>query len=347
MRDVGRRQSGCGREEVLAVAAVTFFLALIALADKLKVSPTYFDGVLEQNHQQLLAFQHANNEQSRLLQFSIPELLVRLFGLSVPHAYLLQRWLFVWLALLLFYLYLRSWFRPGAAFAGVCFLAAVLPLSQMSDLQESAPFLMVSFLCGLWAIRAGRPLLFLLALLIGVLNNETTLILPVVWFLTKCEGRRPKQLWSAAWRAAALAAPAVLVTAVIRYVTRDQPHLGGAWHLPDNLLGIGKGLLFFSPLDYWRDDYLLFLFLYGPLWVFAYLRWARKPRFVRATLLMAPLFVVAHLITGIIAEPRQMVPLAYVLIPAGFFWLFPGDAVASTASVNPSPACPPSAKTSG
>ena len=320
----GPRRGGCGRREWLGVAAVAFFLALIALADKLKLSPTYFDGVLEENHRQLVQFRHANNEQSRLLQFAVPELLMRLFGLSVPHAYALQRWIFVWLALTLFYAYLRSWFRPGAALAGVCFLAAVLPLTQFSDLQESAPFLMVSFLCGLWAIRARRPWLFLLALLVGALNNETTLILPVVWFLTYCEGRRPGQLWSAGWRAAALAAPAVLATAVIRYVNRERPHLGGAWHLPDNLGGIGAGLLF-SPLDYWRDDYLLPLFLYGPLWVFAYLGWSRKPRFVRATLLMAPLFVAAHLITGIIAEPRQMVPLAYVFVPAAFFWLFPGE----------------------
>ena len=79
-----------GRRQVAAVAAVTFFLALIALADKLKASPTYFDGTLEQNHQRLPAFQFTNNEQSRLLQFAVPELFVRLFGLTVPHAYMLQ-----------------------------------------------------------------------------------------------------------------------------------------------------------------------------------------------------------------------------------------------------------------
>ena len=156
----------------------------------------------------------------------------------------------------------------------------MLPLTQLSDLQESAPFLMVSFLCGLWTIRAGRPLLCLLALLVGVLNNETTLILVVVWFLANCEGWRARQVWSAGWRTAALAAPAALVTVAVRYVTRDRPHLGGAWHLPDNLWGIGNGLrlLLYSPLDTWREDYLWFLMLYGPLWVFAYLGWARKPR---------------------------------------------------------------------
>ena len=334
------------RREVVALAAITFFLALILLADKLRASPTYFDGTLEENHRRLLAFQFTNNEQSRLLQFAVPELFVRLLGLSVPHAYMLQRWLFVWLALLLFYVYLRHWFRPGASLAGVCFLAAVLPLTHLSDLQESAPFLMVSFLCGLWAIRAARPLLFLLALLVGALDNETTLILAAVWFLADLKGWRPQPLWSATWRSAALAVPAVFVTFAIRYLTRDRPHLGGAWHLPDNLWGIGNGLLF-SPLEYWRDDYLWFLILYGPLWVFAYLDWRRKPPFLRAGLLMAPLFVAAHFITGIIAEPRQMVPLAYVLIPAAFFWLFAGETVASTSPVNPSPACPPSAGTSG
>ena len=161
------REKGCGRGEILSVALIALFLALIALGGKLRNTPKYFDGTLEQEHEQLLHFQHANNEQSRLLQFAVPELLVRLFGLSLPHAYILQRWLFVWLALVLFHVYLRHWFRPGTAFAGVCFLAAALPITFLGDLQESAPLLMATFLCGLWAVRADRPGLFALALVVG------------------------------------------------------------------------------------------------------------------------------------------------------------------------------------
>jgi hypothetical protein len=316
--------------EVLPFALVYFFLALINLSIKLQLTKNWFNGRLAQNHQQLLAFQYTNNEQSRLFQYYIPELLVRLFGLSVEHAYLVQRWAFVWLAFVLFHAYLRGWFGRELAFAGVCLLAAVLPLTYQGDLQESSPFLMLSFLCGLWAIRDGPDWLVALALLVGALNNETTLILPAVFFFLHFRGWRRAEFWPVAWRTAAVAAPAYLVTALIRYVTRHQKHLGGAFHLPYNLGGILSGLLY-SPLDYYKAEYLHPFFFFGPLWVYAYLRLADKPRFLRASLLMVPLFLLAHLITGIIAEVRQMVPLAYVIIPAAFFRLFEDEGKRSEA----------------
>src|SRR3954469_23408974 len=84
--------------ETGAFLPVYFFLALINLTAKLNVSPTWFDGTLERNHYLLLAFNYTNNEQSRLFQFLIPEALIRLLGLTVEHAYLVQRWIFVWVA---------------------------------------------------------------------------------------------------------------------------------------------------------------------------------------------------------------------------------------------------------
>jgi hypothetical protein len=313
---------GLGRN-IAPFVPIYFFLALINLTLKIRAAPGWFDGLLAWNHHSLLDFAFTNNEQSRLFQFAIPELLVRLFGLSVEHAYLVQRLVFVWLALTLFHVYLRHWFGRGLAFAGAALLAAVMPLTYLFDLQESFSFLMVSFLLGLWAIRAGRPVLFTLALVLGALDNETTLVLPAVYFFTIVRGWHAQALWDAGWRSVACAAPAYLVTGVIRYVTRHQEHLGGAWHLTDNFAGIWKDLQK-SPLDYYGATYLSAPFVYGVLWVYAFLGWSRKPRFLRAGLLMVPFFLVAHLITGIISESRQMMPLAYVIIPAAFFWLF-GD----------------------
>jgi hypothetical protein len=317
------------RGEVWSCAAVYFFLAFINLFLKLRATADWFNGALAENHRRLLAFDYTNNEQSRLLQFLIPEALVRLLGVSAEHAYLLQRWLFVWLAFVLFHVYLRRWFLRGTAFAGVCLLAAVVPLTYLWDLQESAPFLMVAFLCGLWAIRDDRPLLFALALVVGALDNETTLVLPAVYFFYHFRGWRPATLAPVVGRTLALAAPAYLVTAAIRHVTRDRPHLGGAWHLGDNLQGIYSHLRYSGlQLDYFRHNYLSLFILFGALWLYAYLSWARKPRFLRAGLLMVPLFVLANFITGIISEARQMIPLAYIIIPAAFFWLFDEETVA-------------------
>ncbi len=321
------------RREVLPCAAVYVFLSIINLFLKLRVTPDWFNGHLDDNHRQLLAFAYTNNEQSRLFQFLIPELFVRLFGLSVGHAYVVQRLLFVWLAFVLFHVYLRHWFRPGLAFAGVALLAAVMPLTYIWDLQESAPFLMVSFLCGLWAIRAERPFLFSAALVVGALNNETTLVLPSVYFFYHFRGWRWQALRPVVWRTVAVAAPAFVVTAVIRYVNRDRPHLGGGFHLGDNLVGIFSDLQYpgLKP-EYFSSNYLSLFLLFGALWVYAYLSWTRKPRFLRAALLMVPLFALSNLITGIISEARQMIPLAYVIIPAAFFWLFANEIASPSTS---------------
>jgi hypothetical protein len=298
-----------------------FFLSFLDVRCKLIVTGSWFDGTLEQNHAALLAFQHTNNEQSRILQFYIPETLIRVFGLSVSHAYILQRWFFVGLCFVLFHLYLRRWFSRGLCFAAVCLVAAILPFSFMDDLQESAAFLMAIFVISLWTIRDGPPWSFALALFVGALDNETCLALPVVFFADRFSGWRPKALWNATWRTLAVAAPAVAYTVWIRYITRDRPHLGGAWHWNDNWAGIWKDLMM-NPIDYYRARYLYIFFIFNVLWVYAFLHFREKPRFIRATLILIPAFIIPHMITGMILEVRQMVPLAFVVIPAAMFWIF-------------------------
>lgn len=55
--------------ELLKFGSVYFFMSLINLRLKLSLAPAWFDGSLISNHQLLLAFKYANNEQSRLLRY--------------------------------------------------------------------------------------------------------------------------------------------------------------------------------------------------------------------------------------------------------------------------------------
>ena len=91
------------KESFLIFGSVYLVLSLINLRVKLLLTPAWHSGTLEQNHQLLLSFSYTNNEQSRLLQFYVPEFLVRLFPLSVPNAYLVQRWGFTFLAFCCFH----------------------------------------------------------------------------------------------------------------------------------------------------------------------------------------------------------------------------------------------------
>jgi hypothetical protein len=106
----------------------------------------------------------------------------------------------------------------------------------------------------------------------------------------------------------------------IRYYNRHRPHLGGGYHWPDNLQGILSDLSC-SPFDVPYARYVLFILLFGILWYYAFLGYAEKPLFLQRASWMIPFFIVAHLVTGKIDEPRQMLPLSFILIPMAMFFL--------------------------
>jgi hypothetical protein len=177
----------------------------------------------------------------------------------------------------------------------------------------------------LWSIRQRSDLGYAVTLLIGAMTNETVLVLASAFFFFNAE-RFPTsgaELWrviKVALRTLALTLPAVGFTVFIRYVTRDNEHLGGAWHLPDNLHGIRKAFSS-DPLTWHRRHYTYFVFIFGPLWLYAYMGWRKKPLFMRAASLMVPLFLAGNMLTGIILESRQMLPLGAVIIPMAL-WSF-------------------------
>ena len=309
------------RRELLKFGNVYVFLALINLQLRLSLAPFWFDGRLIANHQRLLAFQYANNEQSRLLQFYIPEALHRL-GLSDVHAYILQRWLFILLAFICFHFYLRKWFSTKLAFAGVIFLAAIMPLAYFNELQESTPLLLVTFLVGLWAIREHRNGWYVAVMALGPANNETVLILPAVFFLYNFKRFELGHVLRLSLTTLAGALPAYLVVVTIRYINWNRPRLAPAWQGSENLHGIWEQLGT-SPLDYWNAKYFYLLFIFGAFWVYAFLNYSKKPLFLRRTALIIPLFILVHMATSIISEVRLMLPLSFVIIPLAFFYLFP------------------------
>jgi hypothetical protein len=77
-----------------------------------------------------------------------------------------------------------------------------------------------------------------------------------------------------------------------------------------------------SPLDWWESGYLYNVFMFGALWIFSYLKFSEKPSFLRRASLVIPFFIIAHLIAGKIGEARLMLPLAFIVIPMSFFYLF-------------------------
>ena len=319
---VGRAWQWTLGQEYCRWSLIYFGLALLNLRVKIQITSGWTSGLLHNNHARLLEFMHTNNEQSRLLQYYIPELFVQIFGIDLRDAYTLQRLIFTFAAFSCFHIYLRRWFDQKTAALGVVFLAAVMPYTYMDHLQESAPLLMLTFLLGLWAIRERRAGWYVLVLFVGAFNNETMLILPSVYFFYNFQSWRPGSLVPLSLRTVLYSLPAFAATIVIRYITRHAPHAGEPFRLFINLEGFGLHL-HYLPLEYYKAYYINLVFVWGLMWVLPYVGFRRKPLFLRRASLMVPLFLFCHFLTGIIFEVRQMIPLAYILIPMSLYWLIP------------------------
>jgi hypothetical protein len=303
---------------------IYFFLALGNLVLKLRLNPEWMDGTLERNHESLMAFQYTNNEQSRLFQFLIPEFFHRMFSLSIESSYALARLLFVFLALVAFHFYLRKWFSQTESFAGVLILSGSMAITFLiNDLQESAPLLMLLFILGLWALREKKDLLFAgLLVLGGGLTNETMLVLAAGYFFYRIRSFHFIEFIKTGSITFLIAAPAFLVQGVIRYINRNQPHLGASFHLLNNLQSIWSEI--WNPIGaLFHGTYLYPFLVFSIFWIFAVMGYRKSNHFLKAMFWVIPFFVAGNLITGIISESRQMIPLGFILIPISLFLIFP------------------------
>lgn len=303
--------------ELITFAPIYFFLALINLLLKLQATPAWTDGTLVRWHDLFLRFAGPNNEQSRLLQFLIPELIHTLLRVSIENAYMIQRLIFIFLVLTCFHFYMRAWFGARGAFSGVVLLAALMPLTYMNHLQESSSLLMLTFLVSLWAIRDNRTFLLIASLFIGGLNNETMLILPMVYFFYNYRSPRPRSLLHLVWRTVLVNLPLFVTVATIRYITRNNPQLAAFWQLPNNIAGILSAL---RDAPFSRD--LFIFYMYNMFWLYAFVGLRRKPLFLRRAAPLIPVFVIVHFLVAMTNEVRLMLPISFLVIPLGLFTLY-------------------------
>jgi hypothetical protein len=65
--------------------------------------------------------------------------------------------------------------------------------------------------------------------------------------------------------------------------------------------------------------------IFSIFWIYAALGYRKSPHFMKAIFWLVPLFVAGNLITGLIDESRQMIPLGFILIPMSLFLIFPKE----------------------
>ena len=292
----------------LTVTIATGFADLRMRPHTLNVVNSYIPGVV------------ANTEfapgKYRVLTPYIVDRLARLFDASLLNVWYGTRLLWIFCAYCLLHWYLRTWFPPEGALAGVALTAATLPLTftnswpHPDSMAELALFSLAAM-----AVARRVDALFAAALAAAAFNRETSVFLVLLYLVAEPLTRRR------ALKAALFSVEWISIYAGLRAV-RGLEHYD-YWQPARNLSDLGLLPPNYDP--YYRAYAYFGLVLFGPLLVLALkARWA--PAYVRRALIVVPCFIVVAFLFSNIIESRIFTPLYPLVLPAVLFSMFTTDA---------------------
>jgi hypothetical protein len=186
------------------------------------------------------------------------------------------------------------------------FLAAVLPFTYFRVLQESDPLNLLVFVGVFWALAVRRDLLLIPLVLMGTLNRETTVMIPVIYLLGRWGAVPPRRL---IWMTAILVACWVAVYAGII----------ASYGLRKTYCDV---IMFRRNVDSWQPTMHVVL-LFGMVWVLAYLGQRKGPTFLRRALWLLPPYMILHYVISLVIEVRLFLPFAPIVVPLALLVLFP------------------------
>jgi hypothetical protein len=239
-------------------------------------------------------------------------------GLDWPRAFALVRLISIAVAYASLRRLFRLWLDEGGTLAGVLYVAAAAALTFVGNQWEIlSDFPEVTlFAVGLHALCTGRPAVVALAVLVGTLNRETMGLMVAFAAADAVVGsRRRESLYATAGALGGWLVAEMAVRSWLAPVIGAHPY---ATTLRHNLTGLSALVVNTHPYN----NFLYPLYLFGPFWVLPLWRRRMLPPCLRAGVLVAPLFLLVVVFLGGLNEPRQLLPLCAVLVPAGMMTLF-------------------------
>ncbi|HWP45326.1 MAG TPA: hypothetical protein VNO14_18935, partial [Blastocatellia bacterium] len=175
---------------------------------------------------------------------------------------------------------------------------------------------LIVFTVGLSLIYYKRDLLLALLIFIGTLNRETTAFLPLILLLNRFDRK-------AIWKCIPTVALAGFAWLIPLLLLRYWKGIGVMGIYGDSVVHNVAGLkAFFSNFNLF-NNYLFYLYLFGPFWLLPLIKWKNQPLFFQRTLLSLPAFIIIYLFFGgFLDEPREIINLYPILIPSSLFALF-------------------------
>lgn len=245
--------------------------------------------------------------QYRPLTPWLAELLRNLLpGQNLFYSYMLLRGLVTGLTLWLFDRYLRTWFNRSAAAGGALALAAIIPFTYYRVVQESDPLNLLVITTAFFLLARGRDLLLIPLVVLGTLNRETAAMIPAVYLLARW---RERPLTEVLPRTAMLALCWIVVYAGL-------------------LGGYGRREYYCDPIMLSRNlasafPTLQVALVFGALWALAVLGAKRTPTLLRRGLWVVAPYLALHYVVAMVNEVRLFLPLAPLVIPLSWWYLFP------------------------
>jgi hypothetical protein len=240
----------------------------------------------------------------------------QLVGASPEQAFSLIRLASAIATLILMHLFLLNWFNDELAFCGTLFMAATLPLTfgQWFELPTDFPEI-IAFTLGIWAIYRSKYVLLCIITVIATFNRESAAVLPFFLFFVLFDTKE----WKWLIPVAVVGFSWLLPLLTLRWWVGAMEAHGYGQGLAHNTQGLLE--LMSNPHPY--NNYLFWIYLFGAFWVLPYLRWKDQPAFFKRLLIAIPVMLVVYLaVGGYLDEPRELVNLYPVLVPASLFALF-------------------------
>ncbi len=233
-------------------------------------------------------------------------LLARQTGWSMKSIWYATRLLGFWIALVVFHVYLRTWFDVPAAILGTFVVAATLPLTftnswgHPDDVAE-----LVLFTAACLAAARDWTVGFGVLLTLAALNRETSVFLVLLY---------------------AMCAP------LTRQRVIDTGAFAALWAVVYAGLRVERGLQTYDPFQirenwaflkllppaydpYYRRYAYFGLAIFGPIVAIAASAWGAAPRFMKASLVLVPLVIAVCFTFSSIIETRIFTPLFPLAVP--------------------------------
>ncbi len=240
-------------------------------------------------------------------------------GLSTEQSFSLVRLITIILALILFHSFLLEWFSDELAFCGTLFLAATVPLTFNQWFELPTDFIeIIVFTLGVWAIYRAQYLWLCLIIIVGTFSRESTAVLPFFLFFGLVSLKDFKWLLPVA----AVGFSWLLPLLFLRWWVGAFEAHGYGFGLSHNLQGLQELLV--KPHPY--NNFLFWIYLFGTFWLLPFFRWKSQPVLFKRLLISLPIFLAVYIfVGGFLDEPREIVNLYPLLVPASLFALFPNS----------------------